>query len=326
MDIHRYAANGDVAGVLREIAKGVSVDCRDDFGNSAAILAAEAGASECLMEILKASADPNQTNDFGETAISQASSIECVRALVAFGQDMTDCSTEMKRQLTGMRDNELLAVSKAEYFAGKDRRFGLTNPDVMDIPFWREMVRSGVSAYHARKQFEDENNLGSAVWCFSRFGTSFTELPDGRFVQIAGEHEDFYDPDFCIYNEVIVHDRPGEFRIFGYPKNIFPPTDFHSATYFEGHIYIVGSLGYQGTRKFGTTPIYRLDCQTWQIEPVTTSGDLPGWIYKHKCSLSGSELIVRKGTIAVEIEGEEQHIENDKEFRLNLSTRVWCRV
>ena len=50
--------------------------------------------------------------------------------------------------------------------------------------------------------------MDGPVWCFSRFGTSLTELPDGRFVQIGGEHEDFYDPDFCIYNDVTVQKLP----------------------------------------------------------------------------------------------------------------------
>jgi len=26
------------------------------------------------------------------------------------------------------------------------------------------------------------------------------QLPDGRLVSVGGEHEDYYDPDFCIYN------------------------------------------------------------------------------------------------------------------------------
>jgi hypothetical protein len=35
---------------------------------------------------------------------------------------------------------------------------------------------------------------------------SLTLLPDGRAIQIGGEHEDYYDPDFCIYNDVFVHE------------------------------------------------------------------------------------------------------------------------
>lgn len=316
--------NTDMLEWLIEV--GAEINATDESSSTAIIYAAEHGATECLQSLLNAGANPIHANTDGDTAISQASNAGCIHALVGVGQDMADISIEMRRRLTGLQSDDHLSVTQVEYQSGKDRRFGLTNPDLMDIPFWREMIRSGESAYHARKQFQDEASLDRPVWCFSRFGTSFTSLPDGRFVQIAGEHEDYYDPDFCIYNEVIVHDRPGEFRIYGYPKNIFHPTDFHSATYFEGFIYIVGNLGYQGARKFGTTPVYRLDCQTWRIEPVPTSGDMPGWIYEHQCRLSGSELVIRKGTMAVQIEGEEQHIENDREFRLNLSTSIWRRV
>ena len=42
------------------------------------------------------------------------------------------------------------------------------------------------------------------TWCFSRFGQSETVLPDSSRVLIAGEHEDWYDPDFHIYNDVVV--------------------------------------------------------------------------------------------------------------------------
>ena len=68
------------------------------------------------------------------------------------------------------------------------------------------------------------------MWCFDRFGTSKTALEDGRTVHIGGEHEDFYDPDFHIYNDVIVVSSSGQVAIYGYPLEAFPPIDFHSAT------------------------------------------------------------------------------------------------
>lgn len=88
----------------------------------------------------------------------------------------------------------------------------------------------------------------------------------------------------------------------------------------------MGSLGYQGTRKFGFTPVYRLDCEHWQIEPVETRGDNPGWIFKHRTKGDGSNLIVSSGTVCHEFDGEEQHIENRERFCLDLALRTWTRL
>lgn len=59
---------------------------------------------------------------------------------------------------------------------------------------------------------------------------SSTRLRNGREIYIAGEHEDWYDPDFYIYNDVIVIHPNLEIQIYGYPRTVFRATDFHSAT------------------------------------------------------------------------------------------------
>ena len=59
-----------------------------------------------------------------------------------------------------------------------------------------------------------------------RFGQSLTLLPDGPALQFGGEHEDYYDPDFCIYNDVFVHEGDGSITIYGYPESAFPPRVF----------------------------------------------------------------------------------------------------
>src|SRR5262249_46606129 len=138
------------------------------------------------------------------------------------------------------------------------------------------------NAYSARSRFQD-NDLGNGpVWCYSRFGSSLTPLGDGRFVQIAGEHEDYYDPDFYIYNDVVIHDGKGDFQIFGYPRERFPATDFHTATLCEGAIYLIGCLGYPEQRQEGFTPVYRLTLESWAMHPVATTGQMPGWIHRHR--------------------------------------------
>ena len=100
-------------------------------------------------------------------------------------------------------------------------------------------------------------------------------LPDGRYVQIGGEHEDHYDPDFYIYNDLVVHDGKGGFEIYGYPQEVFPPTDFHTATLCDKHIYVIGCLGYPKQRCVGHTPVHRLTLDSWEIEVIPMTGGAP---------------------------------------------------
>ena len=82
---------------------------------------------------------------------------------------------------------------------------GTANPSDMDNPFWKfQAGPGGLSAWSARQIFGDTNYQSAdsmnPVWCFIRYGSTLTKLPDGRIICIGGEHEDHYDPDFCIYN------------------------------------------------------------------------------------------------------------------------------
>jgi hypothetical protein len=127
-------------------------------------------------------------------------------------------SYELQRVFIGFsreaNEDELYSVSQEEFLRGRNRRFGNANSEPMQEPFWEGMIRSGVSGYRGNKLFDGEPSVnGTPVWCAQRLGQSMTILPDGRIVQIGGEHEDFYDPDFCIYNDVIVHEVDGTLRI-----------------------------------------------------------------------------------------------------------------
>jgi hypothetical protein len=198
----------------------------------------------------------------------------------------------------------------------------------MNVPFWQAMIRCGVSAYEARRWFnEDGGSITEPVWCSQRFGQTLNLLPDGRAVQIGGEHEDFYDPDFCIYNDVIVYERDGSIAIYGYPESEFPPTDFHTATRVGDSIYVIGSLGYQGTRQFGATPVYRLDTRTLRMDRLHATGDAPGWIYKHRAVLVGPHAIrIWGGLIVTEKSDIESHEQNLGSFILDLERLVWRRT
>jgi hypothetical protein len=79
---------------------------------------------------------------------------------------------------------------------------GALNPQLMTNPVWKWLIESRLHAHQANALFSGDSMTSEApVWCFDRFGQSCTPLPDGRTVWIAGEHEDYYHPDFFIYND-----------------------------------------------------------------------------------------------------------------------------
>jgi hypothetical protein len=195
----------------------------------------------------------------------------------------------------------------------------------MAEPFWEAMVRTRLSAWAARTAFGDlPQGVDKPVWCNQRFGQTITALGDGRYVEIGGEHEDWYDVDFCIYNEVIVYAAGRTPRIYGYPSSVFPPTDFHTATLVGDLIYIIGNLGYLEARKPGETPVFRLDTRTWRIQQLDTTGSNPGWISRHEAVLVADRAILVSGgqiwTAANDL------IAQSDDFVLNLDTLTWRRV
>jgi len=147
-------------------------------------------------------------------------------------------------------------------------------------------------------------------------------------IYIAGEHEDSYDPDFYIYNDVIVIHPNLEIQIYGYPSAVFPATDFHSATLVQDEsIYIIGNVGYHGTREPGVTPVYRLDCQSYQIERIAITGDNPGWISRHMAEYVAAchAIKVTQGQICICGEGKRQFRQNRRIYWLDLATGQWSR-
>jgi hypothetical protein len=187
------------------------------------------------------------------------------------------------------------------------RRFGTANPERIRLAHWEYMVRSKASPYWVRDGLGVDVLPSEPDWCFDRMGMSRTPMPDGRIICIAGEHEDSYDPDFCIYNEVVVlrpaagqsapTEQDGEVEIYGYPEAVFQPTDFHSATLIGEDIYLVGSLGYEQQRRPGETPVFRLDTRRYSMTQIATSGPCPGWIWEHYAEFDAARnaIVVRGG-------------------------------
>ncbi len=143
-------------------------------------------------------------------------------------------------------------------------------------------------------------------------------------VLIGGEHEDSYDPDFCIYNDVFVRETDGSISILGYPESVFPPTDFHTATLIDGAVYIIGSLGYWGQRDYGRTPVHRLDLRTWGIDRLETTGRGPGWIHGHRATRFGAHGILVTGGEVLAWEGDQEHSTNNGEgFLFDTNDLIW---
>ncbi|KAJ4289991.1 hypothetical protein N0V88_006792 [Collariella sp. IMI 366227] len=220
------------------------------------------------------------------------------------------------------------------------------NPTKIDRPYYKFMIANGSkNAYQTRKMFDmiaTTSWIQRPLFCFQRFGRTETRLPDGRIVYIAGEHEDFYDPDFYIYNDVVVVSgksvksreameeeeyeisdsdesdyqyysdpevaelqkkfwekekeeqrvreekwkkekmeenlwwaaaaegaRPEDIEIYSYPADVFPRTDYHTATYYKDeksgaeYIFIIGRT--YGSPELDVTLTHRLDLEDFSI-------------------------------------------------------------
>jgi hypothetical protein len=218
-------------------------------------------------------------------------------------------------------------LSTEEFLEWRSPREVKTSPTVLDNPLWHWLVRTRQSAYSANEKFDGPSAFEAGpMWCFDRFGISRTELPDGRIIYIGGEHEDHYDPDFFIYNDVVVIDPDGSICIRGYARDEFPATDFHSATAIGNEILIIGCLGYPEQRVPGQTPVYRLSLDTWHIDRVLTHGESPGWIYKHAATISedGNSIIVSSGECWL---GKKQSAsENFDQWSLHVNSGCWTQL
>jgi hypothetical protein len=324
---HYPIGRDDVRMMQWLIRQGFEVDLKDEFDDTALKNAVEAGALGCFRVLLEAGANWREPDSFGDPLIRSANHPEIIGTLIELGQDAGKLEPGPLRDLIGLGTLDHLPVTKEEFLKDRTRRFGTANPERMDVPFWHAMVRCGWAGYAAADQFDEgSGDRENPVWSHNRFGMSLTPLEDGRYIQIAGEHEDGYDPDFCIYNDVIVHDGKGGFEILGYPEDVFPPTDFHSATLVGPWIYIIGNLGYSHAREVQScvTPVFRLDVETYRIERVITKGQSPGWIHKHQAELRDGCIHLSGGEIlTLNDDGKSAIRTNETNYVLDLADLTW---
>lgn len=202
-------------------------------------------------------------------------------------------------------------------------RRGNANPENMTNPLWVWGVENPQSAYKMTETFEADlsDDHDDPYWCFKRFGQTKTVLADGTIVYIAGEHEDHYDPDFFIYNDVVVTSPNGEISIYGYSLSDFPATDFHSATLVGDQIVLIGSLGYPDYRDAAQTQVLILDTKDWSIQHQLTTNS-PGWISRHEVVYDTQRKVIRVTNIQKWTE--EQDLTDDfSTWELDLSSWNW---
>lgn len=263
------------------------------------------------------------------TPASAASDPEIIRLLIEAGAPLEQFGEAAIPVATGANQIPPQTITPEMFKKLSAPQEGASNPQICENPFYIEQIRSGKSGFAAMHEilgeeeaFSDDNIVGnrSPVWSFDRFGRTSTRLPDGRWVLIAGEHEDHYDPDFHIYNDVTVLDGKGGVTHFIYPTDVFPPTDFHSATLLDDSILLIGNLGYQHDRQEGVTQVLRLMLDDFSIHRVETTGQNPGWINRHMAYLDEGTIIVSGGKL------EPGHSDLEGRYVLDTRTMTWSRT
>jgi hypothetical protein len=218
-------------------------------------------------------------------------------------------------------------------------RYGIANPERVENPLWRSSFAGNWSGYalrefapshYAAQNYSEDTSHSDyrdatpgPLWAWERSGRTSTPLLDGRIIHVAGEHEDWYSSHFCIYNDVVVEHPDGRLEFLLYPKDIFPPTDFHSATLIGRSIFLVGSIGYRDMRKIGETQVLRLDTETLKIERIATTDENPGWIARHTAQrLSETTIGIANGTV---MQAPNEGEKNTDAFTLDIATLTWRR-
>ena len=240
---------------------------------------------------------------------------------------MDDIDDPKLRYLERLRQMGPLPAPREVFDAWRSPREGTENPTRMDNPVWAWLVRNRLQAYDIVQAYGASSALDHGpTWCFERFGQSETLLPDGRRLYIGGEHEDHYDPDFHIYNDVVAVMPDGEVAIHGYPRAVFPPTDFHTASLVGTDVYIVGRLGYPEDRRERIASVHVLDTNRYRIRELPTTGDAPPWLHDHEAVVDsdGTRIHIQGGKVI-----QEQvpvAIANLDRWELRLPDGVWTRT
>lgn len=90
-ELHIMASKGDAAAILGLLAKGASIDARDDSGRTALLLAAHANQVEAAKVLIEAGADVNAKDAINDSPYLYAGArghLEILRMTLAHGADL----------------------------------------------------------------------------------------------------------------------------------------------------------------------------------------------------------------------------------------------
>lgn len=91
-------------------------------------------------------------------------------------------------------------------------------------------------------------------------------------------------------------------------------------------LILIGSIGYQGERHPGITPVFVLHLDDYRIERLETRGEPPGWISKHEAKVEGDSIHVTGGEVYFEEEGEGRFRRNLEDYALHVPSGTWRRA
>ena len=163
-------------------------------------------------------------------------------------------------------------VPKIDIYA----RYGISNPEKKnDNFFWQYMVDHPDYESWKARQIIDANPHWP-IYSFDRLGQA-TKIFNGKKIYIGGSYEDSYDPDFFIYNDIVVIDD-NNIDIYIYPQDVFPPIEDAIVEERDGKLIISGGTqyiaDYREDREFNwafTTKdnnTYELDLRTFRITMI----------------------------------------------------------
>ncbi|WP_213067261.1 hypothetical protein, partial [Acinetobacter sp. CFCC 10889] len=136
--------------------------------------------------------------------------------------------------------------------------------------------------------------------------------------------EDYYFPDFDIYNDVTIKYLDGTCELWNYPEEQFPPVYAHSTIYDKNthKTYITGGLGSGDRQRQNVTEIYVLDLETKDIQKIEALGESPPCLHDHNTKIWNHDLIEIKGGYILH---KGIAIKNMYVWYFNLKTQTWLK-